>query len=208
MQPMSDISKAIHPTSQKILVALKAAATIPDFDKHIIINGSLGKLLDGDTSVKQIGDIDVLIDQIVCQNYWRFVEVLTQHGLRSVFDVIDRPSFAWSPCSNDIGHAKLLVVDCASWPSDKHGTLDIVFNADHLSDIKGGKTWVKRIPWQQYDSMRKNQSQLDNEIARLNQELADEVRDGEKLRQPHRKYSDELKLWYASKSAPVMDQSS
>jgi len=42
------------------------------------------------------------------------LEILSLHGIRSVFDVIDRPTFPWDYCLPLIAHARALTVDCCA----------------------------------------------------------------------------------------------
>lgn len=108
---------------------------------RLTIVGSLGRFLAGQT--QRVGDIDVFIDADLCKRYWDFLEILTLHGLTSVFDVIERPTFLWNYCRPSIAHARALTVDCcANAQGLKHANLDIYFKASDLSKIPDSSQWV------------------------------------------------------------------
>ena len=86
----------LHPNQKRILTALRSATRILRMESHLTVVGSLGRYLSG--QVPHVGDIDVAIERPLCERYWEFLEILSLHGIVSVYDVIVRPEYTWSPC--------------------------------------------------------------------------------------------------------------
>lgn len=195
----------LHPNTMRIVRAIRSATRILKSVEHVVIVGSLAKMLDGNPPVAGVGDVEILLDKPLCENYWQFLEILGLHGLHSMYDVWERPDFDWKPYRIDIGHAKLLSVDCfATYVSNgfKHATLDIVFKADDIVHITGGSTWAEEIPWQHLKSLTKDQ--ILKEIDDQNKRLVDAAKNGESNIPPFRRFCTELGLFFGSDSDPAV----
>jgi hypothetical protein len=135
----------LHSDQVRILEALKAAVNTLGMIDQLAIVGGLARHLAGDP--KAPGDIDVVIEKPLCLRYWDFLEILVQKGLRSVRDVLVRPSFNWNPCITEIAHARALTINCdATFAGEKRGALDICFKADHIDCIPNSAEWVDILP--------------------------------------------------------------
>jgi hypothetical protein len=131
----------LHQNHHRILSALQAADNRLGMTDQLAIVGGMARHLAGDPTPP--GDVDVLIEKPLCVRYWDFLEILTSEGLRSVRDVLDKPSFTWTPCLPEIAHARALTIDCnATLANEKHGALDICFKADYLDDIPKADQWA------------------------------------------------------------------
>jgi hypothetical protein len=128
---------SLHSNQNRILDALRSALGILRMTNNAAIIGSLARHLAGDPTPP--GDIDVLIERPLCERYWAFLEILAQHKIYSVRDVLDRPLFSWRSCIAEIGHARSLAIDCMP---DKHNGLDICFKASDLASIPHSERWV------------------------------------------------------------------
>lgn len=185
---------SLHRNQLRIVTALQSATRILQMTDHLTIVGSLGKFFAG--QAQRVGDIDVLIDAELCKRYWDFLEILSFHGITSVFDVIERPKFPWDHCCPFIAHARALTVDCcANARGLKHANLDICFKASDLGVIPHSCQWV---PLLNPDDLRKLDATARAErISDKHQELINELQDAEK--DPHnRRFHDELGLWFDS----------
>jgi len=137
----------LHRNHQRILEALSSAARILGMKEHLTIVGGMGRYLAG--LVQHVGDIDVSIKTPLCERYWEFLEILSLHGVVSVFDVLERPQFPWNPCRQRIAHAKALTIDCSAnvlmGVGMKHANLDIVFTAADCDAIPHSSCWVRDL---------------------------------------------------------------
>jgi hypothetical protein len=170
---------SLHSNHLRILNALLSAVRILGLTKDdLLIVGGLGEFLAGKRQF--VGDVDVLISADLCKRYWEFLEVLTLHGLKSVFDVFDRPKFPWHPCRGAFAHAKALTLDCCAncIPPMKHVNLDIVFTAADLNHIPKSDKWVRLIELSQLRG--KDAAQVNQLIGQDHQQLVQEIKDSEK----------------------------
>jgi hypothetical protein len=138
-------SLSLHDDQWKILNAVRSALSKLNLTEHIAIVGSLAKYLDG--SGKPPGDIDMLIEEPICVRYWELIEILTENGINSGWEVYDPPGFpTWSPCHPDsIQHAMHYAVGCSSSYHDhKAGHLDFCFTTADLAKIPNSSKWVRR----------------------------------------------------------------
>ena len=183
---------SLHRNQLRILAALQSATRILQMADHLTIVGSLGKFLAGQT--QRVGDIDVLIDAELCKRYWDFVEILSLHGITSVWDVFDRPKFPWNYCYPSIGHARHLTIDCcANMRGLKHANLDICLKASDLAVIPHSSRWVRRL--NPDDLLSLDVTARTKRISDDHQDLMDELKSAEK--DPNnRRVHDELGLWY------------
>jgi hypothetical protein len=132
---------SLHPNHLKILRALQSATRLLSMTDHLLIVGSLARFLAGQT--QRVGDVDVSIDAELCKRFWDFLEVLAAHGIKPVFDVLDRPQFPWDHCSQTIAHPLALTVDCyANLRGLKHANLDIVLKSDDINSIPMSSNWA------------------------------------------------------------------
>jgi len=142
---------ALHPDQIRILVALQSAARLLNAPKELTIVGGLARFLAG--QVKRVGDVDVLISSALCKRYWDFLEILSLHGIISVWDVLDRPAYRWEYCMELVGHARALTSDCESSRKGLHRSkLDIVFAAADLDEIPHSSRWMDAIATDTYKS--------------------------------------------------------
>jgi hypothetical protein len=163
---------------------------------HLTVVGGLGRFLAG--TDKWVGDVDVLIDDQLCNRYWDFLEILSLHGITSVYDVLDRPTFPWKPCRRTIAHAKALTIDCCANVlmayGMKHANLDIYFKASNLDAIPQSSQWVRELD---PDELRK----LDDATRRkkINDDHQDLVREltAAETTLPNRRFYDKLGLYFA-----------
>jgi hypothetical protein len=141
VMPASILS--LSETHLRILKALHAATRILRMQDHLTIIGGLARFFAGE--VRHVGDVDVLIAKPLCQLYWEFLEVLSYHGIVSLFDVLDRPPYPWRFCRPGIvAHARALTADCAaSLAGHTHANLDICFCANDLDSIPYSQQWVR-----------------------------------------------------------------
>jgi len=169
---------------------------------HLTIVGSLAEFLNGEK--RSVGDVDVLIDGDVCKRYWEFLEILTLHGIKSVYDVFEPPNFAWYPCCQDIAHALSLTLDCCTNRlmsirdpvSMKHANLDICIKADDLGGIPDSSKWVCLL--ERKHLLDWNESTKDKEISEDHQKLIHKLAEKEEtLEEPC--FQAELGLRYAVK---------
>lgn len=92
-----------------------------------------------------MGDVDVFIDSWLCERYWSLMEILALHGISSVWDVLDRPSFPWDYCSPLVAHGLSLTIDCwANAQGRKHANLDICLRPDDVALVPGSARWIYR----------------------------------------------------------------
>jgi hypothetical protein len=114
---------SLHEDQRKILETLRLAADSLKLTEHMAIVGSLARYLPGDPKLPR--DVDVLIEEPVCERYWELVEILTKHGINSGWEVFDPPNFpTWSPCHPDrIGHAMHFTVGQRGGEYKKHEAL-------------------------------------------------------------------------------------
>ena len=87
----------------RILVALQSAVRLLNAPTELTIVGGLARFLAGQAN--RVGDVDVLISNALCKRYWDFLEILSLHGIISMWDVLDRPSYPWEYCMERVGHA-------------------------------------------------------------------------------------------------------
>lgn len=190
--------RSLHPNHQRIVSALQAAVRILQMTEHLTIVGSLGRFLAGEN--QWVGDIDVLINSELCKRYWNFLEILALHGVRSVYDVFDRPQFPWKPCRQQIAHARALTVDCHAnvlmSVGMKHANLDVCFKAADLDAIPHSSRWVDLFD---PNEMRaKDQEAIAGAIRVGHQRLIEDLRKGE-IALPPRRFHDELGLYFVDK---------
>jgi hypothetical protein len=141
---------ALHQNQIQIIGAIRSAMRILQMTEHLSIICSLARYIGG--AEKLPGDIDVFIEQPLCERYWDFIEILNLHGVISVYDVLDRPPFTWRYCRSSIAHVKALTVDCstnalagAGVAGFKHANLDICFTAANLRHIPSSDRWVELL---------------------------------------------------------------
>jgi hypothetical protein len=136
---------SLHQDQRKILEAVRVAVESLNLNEHLAIVGSLAEYLAGGR--KPPGDIDMLIEEQICARYWEFVEILTKHGVNSVWEVYDPPNFqTWSPCHpGRIEHAMHFAVGSSgNYRGHKPGNLDLCFTVDNLAKIPKSARWVRR----------------------------------------------------------------
>jgi hypothetical protein len=183
---------SLHPNQQRILAALRSAVRILRMPDHLTIVGSLAAFLAGEKS--SAGDIDVLIDAELCKRYWEFTEILSLHGIKSVYDVLARPEFPWHPCCDDIAHATALTVDCREHEEHKHANLDICISANDLGSIPNSSDWVYML--KPKDLVHCDEATRANRISEGHRTLIDELRRKHRaLEQP--RFAADLGLRYA-----------
>lgn len=201
---MASIVPLLHPNHLKILRALQSAARILDAKEHLWIVGSMADCMSGVS--KRPGDIDALIDKTLCERYWEFVEILDLHGIKSVYDVIDRPSFPWTSCREVLAHAKAFTVDCcANAVMDcgmHHANLDILFDEHDLKRIPNSSNWVKAIDRKSY--YKATPSEQAAAVNFSHQELVREIHDSKKELTPPTLHA-ELQLYYRLKHSMTVD---
>jgi hypothetical protein len=184
---------SLHPNQLQILRALQSAMRILRTREYLTIVGSLGKFLAGAT--QRVGDVDVRIERPLCERYWEFLEILSLHGVRSVFDVLDRPSFPWTFCCPLIAHARALTVDCAAL-NLSYANLDICFTPSDLAAIQNPDStrWVDKLDpnWRQWDT-----AQMDEEVRLGHERLIAELTQKESV-VSNRKCHPELELYFVS----------
>ena len=124
----------LHRDQLRIIGALQSATRLLQMTDHMTIVGGLGRFLAGQTN--RVGDVDVLIAKPLCERYWDFLEILSLHGIVSLWDVIDRPPYPWEYCCEKLGHARASTIDCcASGRGLTRSKLDICFTAADMDAI-------------------------------------------------------------------------
>lgn len=128
---------------QQILSALKTATSQLKMEDHLTIVEGFGKFLAGNKSYENVGDVDVWLDETLCEKYWELIKILTSSGLKPVYDLQIRPNFAWEPCDRTKGHGLAFRVDCSN--PVKKGNLDIIISKAGLHTIKDSKEWRQAL---------------------------------------------------------------
>ncbi len=180
---------SLHKDQRKILETLRLAANSLKLTERMAIVGGLAKYLAGDTRMP--GDVDVLIEEPVCERYWELVEILTKHGINSGWEVLDPPSFpTWSPCHpEDIGHAMHFTVGPRGGEYKKHEALDFCFTVADLHKIPRSSQWIIEEPRVSRASL------LANDIEERHRAFVEGVQKNEKrLLEPQ--FSDAVQLYY------------
>jgi hypothetical protein len=191
VMPVSLLS--LSETHLRILRAIHAATRILRMQDHLKIVGGLARFFAGET--RRVGDVDVLIAKPLCELYWEFLEVLSYHGIISVYDVIDRPPYPWRFCYPQVAHARALKADCdASLTGHTYAKLDICFKADDLDSIPNSRQWVRTADMERLKQMAT--AQRDQVITQGHQEFKEERRKEERTLDNSRVHPD-LGLWYA-----------
>jgi hypothetical protein len=184
---------ALSDVHLQMLRALQAAVRILDAWDHLTIVGGLGRFFGGTT--RRVGDLDVLIAEPICKRYWAFLEVLSYHGIISLFDVIDRPEYPWRYVRPHplVAHARALTLE--SLAGQEHAKLDICLKADDLEAIPFSDKWIREGDIQKYKDFKTDQERADY-IAPLYKEFKDERKREEQTPANVRRHPD-LKLLYA-----------
>ena len=184
---------SLHRNQLRIISALQSTTRILQMTDHLTIVGGLGRFLAGRS--ERVGDVDVLIDNEFCKRYWDLIEILSLHGMISVFDVIERPNFPWDYCHPLIAHARALTVDCcANMRGLKHANLDICFKASDLSAIPRSSQWVSLLNPEEFRNL--DNSARASRINDDHQKFMNELRAAETTL-PNRRLHDELALYFA-----------
>ena len=183
---------SLHQNQLRIVSALQSATRLLGMTDRLTIVGSLGRFLAG--HAQRVGDIDIFIDAELCKRYWAFLEILSLHGITSVFDVIERPKFPWNYCDPRIAHARALTVDCCAHARGlKHANLDICFKASDLGDIPHSSQWVHLISPDELRNL--DESARRKKISDDHQHFIDDLKSAEKDLE-HTRIHDELGLLY------------
>ncbi len=182
---------SLHEDQWKILETVRLALDKLNLTEHAAIVGSLAKYLAGDS--KPPNDIDMLIEEPICVRYWELIEILTQHGINSGWEVYDPPRIpTWSPCHpHSIQHAMHYAVGCSSnYHDHKTGHLDFCFTAANLTKIPNSTRWVRNPVSSQLTGTALMRAIEDGHL-----DLIDVVRERERKLLPA-VFSEEVQLYY------------
>ena len=183
----------LHPNHLRILSALQSATRVLRVSDSLTVVGSLGRSLAG--YAQSVGDIDIKIDVKLCAHYWEFIEILAFHGVRSVFDVLDRPDFPWDPCYPTIAHARALTIDCGAHSRGlKHANLDVCVSPSDVDAIPRSERWVHLLDPSQLGAL--DDTARNAKIVADHQLMIADLRKSEKLL-ANRRWHEELKLHFA-----------
>lgn len=177
----------------RIIRAIHAAVRILQMNDELTVVGGLARFFTG--AARRVGDVDVLIAKPLCERYWAFLEILSYHGIISVYDVIDRPDYPWKFCHPQVAHARALTADCtASMSGLTHAKLDICFAADDLDAIPHSNRWMRGANIEDLKSM--DEATRARTILNEYQGFQEERRREERKIVKREKHP-ELGLWYA-----------
>jgi hypothetical protein len=159
----------------------------------VTIVGGLGMYLAG--KANRVGDVDIAITRSLCARYWDFLEILSLHGVVSLFDVLERPAYPWVYCHPQIAHARALTADGeATLRGLTHGNLDVCFSEADLSEIPRSCQWVRCL--QKADLQAMDAEKRAMTIAADHQAFRQDIKNGEKQPRQQQRHA-ELGLLYA-----------
>jgi hypothetical protein len=169
-----------HPNHKIILGGLQYTLSALQLTDHLTIVGSFGTFLAGKTP--RARDIDVLISRRLCEQYWDFLKILCECGVKSVYDVDPRPEFRWEPCSTEIRHALSLRINTCQ-QDEKEANLDICIKASDLDAIPSSHSWV--LDPQDLSCQDKGRQKFKDKLSKYETELQ------------NRRFDEELRLWFS-----------